>query len=82
MLTSLASALMKISLFEYFQASFGTLYGQLDIPWFPSEPINPATPPILSSYPIVQSFNSVVYHRAYLLFVEIQLVFPFAFPAR
>ena len=79
MLTSLASAMIQ-PLFTYIHASFGTLYGQLDIPWSPVDAIPPETVPRLSTDPIIQSLDPALYHRAVLL-DEIQLDFPFAFPA-
>ena len=82
MLTSLASAMIQlpISEFQYFQASFGTLYGQLDIPWSPVDDMLPVLVPRLSTDPIIQSSDSALFHRAMLL-DEIQLVFPLTFPA-
>jgi hypothetical protein len=67
-------------LFEYCHALFGTLYGQLDIPWFPVDDIPPVIVPRSSTDPIIQSSDAALYHRAVLL-DEIQLVFPLAFPA-
>ena len=79
MLTSSASAMIQ-PLFEYFQASFGTVYGQLDIPWCPVDDIPPVPVPRLSTDPIIQSSDPTLYHRAVLI-DEIQLVFPLTFPA-
>ena len=79
MLTSLASAMFQ-PLFEYIHASFGTSYGQLNIPWFPVDDIPPVPDPRLSTDPIIQSSDPALYHRAVLL-DEIQLVFPLTFPA-
>ena len=79
MLTSLASAMFQ-PLFEYCHASFGTLYGQLDIPWFPVDAIPPVSDPRLSTDPIIQSSDPTLYHRAVLI-DEIQFVFPLTFPA-
>ena len=81
-LTSVASAIIKAPLFAaYIHASFGTLYGQLDIPWFPLDAIAPVLVPRSSKGPINQSSGPALYHRALLLLDEIQLVFPFTFPA-
>ena len=79
MLTSLASAMFQ-PLFEYIHASFGTLYGQLDLPWSPVDVIPPMLAPRLSTDPIIQSLDAALYHRAVLL-DGIQLVFPLTFPA-
>ena len=79
MLTSLASAIIQ-PLFQYSHASFGTLYGQLDLPWLPVDDILPKLPPRLFTDPIIQSSGTALYHRAVLL-EEIQLVFPLTFPA-
>ena len=83
MLTSLASAMIQlpISEFQYSHASFGTLYGQLDLPWFPMDDIPPVPDPRLSTDPIIQSSDPALYHRAAVLLDEIQLVFPLTFPA-
>ena len=80
MLTSLASAIIQPLLSAYCHASFGTLYGQLDRPWFPVDAIPPSSVPTLSKDPIIQSSDGALYHRAVLL-DEIQLVFAFTFPA-
>ena len=80
MLTSLAPAMIQPLIEEYCHASFGTLYGQLDLPWDPVDAILPRLAPRLSTYPIIQSPDAGLYHRA-LLLDEIQLVFPLTFPA-
>ena len=73
------------SIFLYFHASIETLYGQLDIPWFPVDAILPELPPSPLSDPIIQSSDiepyASAYHIALMLFDEIQLVFPFTFSA-
>ena len=81
-LTSLAPAIIH-PLFEYFQASIETLYGQLDIPWFPVDAIRPELPPSPPSNPIIHSsdIEPYAYHIALMLFDEIQLAFPFTFSA-
>ena len=84
-LTSLESAIIH-PLLEYFHASIETLYGQLDIPWFPVDAIPPELPPSPPSDPINQSpdiepYAPVSYHIALMLFDEIQLLFPFTFSA-
>ena len=76
MLTSLAPAITQpfTTGLPYTHASFGTLYGQLDLPWFPVDDIPPVPDPI------IQSSDPALYHRAVLL-DEIQIVFPLNFPA-
>ena len=82
MLTSLASAMIQlpISEFQYSHASFGTLYGQLDLPWFPVDDIPPKAVPRLSTDPIIQSSDAALYQRALLLLDETQNIFKFTFP--
>ena len=80
-LTSVASAIIKAPFAAYCHAFCGTLYGQLDIPWFPMDDIPPLLAPRLPRDPIIQSTAAALYQRALLLLDEIQLVFPFTFPA-
>ena len=80
MLTSLASAIIQAPFPVYCHASFGTLYGQLDLTWAPMDDIPPVIVPRSSTDPIIQSSDPALYHRAVLL-DEIQLVFPLTFPA-
>ena len=82
MLTSLAPAITQpfTTGLPYTHASFGTLYGQLDLPWDPVDDIPPVSVPRLSADPIIQSTDAAWYHRAVLL-EEIQLVFPLTLPA-
>ena len=81
MLTSLASAFIQAPFPTYLHASFGTLYGQLDLPWFPVDDMPPPLDPRLPRFPINQSLAAASYHKAKTLLDEIQLVFPFTFPA-
>jgi hypothetical protein len=64
MLTSLASAMIQLLSPTYSHASFGTLYGQLDIPWFPVDDIPPVIVPRSSTDPINQSTDGASYHSA------------------
>ena len=82
MLTSLESAIIQPPLLsQYSHASFGTLYGQLDLPWAPLDDTPPKSVPTSSTDPINQSSDGASYHRAAVLLDEIQLVFPLTFPA-